>query len=86
MFWFHLSSCREMSDPKTGTRHFLRPCFARTPPAKKIFAGKLASGRSQQLPSIKEQENPKFSSAFCWAFYFLPKDASALPESSAVGD
>ncbi|MBE9161748.1 MULTISPECIES: hypothetical protein [Microcoleaceae] len=74
-----------MSDPKTGTRHFLRPCLA-LDPRQKLFAGKLASGRSQQLPFIQEQENPKFSSAFCWAFYFLPKDASALPESSALGD
>jgi hypothetical protein len=38
------------------------------------------------VPSIQEKENPKFSSAFFWAFYFLPKDAAALPESSALGD
>ncbi|WP_333002761.1 hypothetical protein [Microcoleus sp. A2-C2] len=52
----------------------------------KNSAGELTSGRSQPVPSIKEKENPKFSSAFFWVFYFLPKDASALPESSAVGD
>ncbi|MBE9183971.1 hypothetical protein IQ270_04340 [Microcoleus sp. LEGE 07076] len=74
-----------MSYPKTDTRHCLRACFAPTPLAK-IFSPRGDSGRSQQVPSIQQKENPKFSSAFFWAFYFLPKDPSALPESSAVGD
>ncbi|MEG4804905.1 hypothetical protein QUB63_29990 [Microcoleus sp. ARI1-B5] len=54
-------------------------------PGTQDSAGELTSGRSQQVPSIKEKENPKFSSAFVCAFYFLPKDDSAVPESSAVG-
>ncbi|WP_333323024.1 hypothetical protein [Microcoleus sp. AT9b-C3] len=84
MFWFHLFACREMSDPKAGTGYSLR-CAPPVHPWKKRLGRRVAFGRSQPVPSIKGKENQKFSSAFFWAFNFLLKDASALPDSSAVG-
>ncbi|WP_242717086.1 hypothetical protein [Microcoleus vaginatus] len=84
MFWFHLSACREMSDPKAGTGYSLR-CAPPAYPWKKRLGRRVAFGRSQQVPSIKGKENQKFSCAFFWICDFLRKDASALPESSAVG-
>ncbi|MEG4915836.1 hypothetical protein [Microcoleus sp. B7-D4] len=84
MFWFHLSACGEMSDPKAGTGYSLR-CTPPAYPWKKRLGRRVAFGRSQPVPSIKGKENQKFSSACFGAFDFLRKDASALPDSSAVG-
>jgi hypothetical protein len=84
MFWFHLSSCREMSDPKAGTGHSLCGDLP-VHPWKQRLGRRVAFGRLQQVPWIKGKENQKFSSAFFWPFDFLRKDASALPERSAVG-
>ncbi|MEG4024915.1 hypothetical protein [Microcoleus sp. S13C4] len=84
MFWFHLSACREMSDPKAGTGYSLR-CDPPVYPWKKRLGRRVAFGRLQQVPSIKGKENQKFLLPFSLAFNFLLKDASALPDSSAVG-
>ncbi|WP_333251352.1 hypothetical protein [Microcoleus sp. Pol7_B2] len=66
MFWFHLSACGEMSDPKAGTGYSLR-CDPPAYPWKKRLGRRVAFGELQQVPSIKGKENQKFSSACFWA-------------------
>ncbi|MEG5161581.1 hypothetical protein QUB37_14185 [Microcoleus sp. AT3-A2] len=59
MFWFHLSACGEMSDPKAGTGYSLR-CTPPAYPWKKDSAGELPLGDCSQCLELKEKKIKNF--------------------------
>ena len=73
-----------MSDPKAGTG---APSAAlrRHTRGKKDSAGELPLGDCSKCRQLREKKIKNFLQATFWAFNFLLKDASALPDSSAVG-
>jgi hypothetical protein len=85
MFWFHLSSCREMSDPKTGAGS---PSALASPVHSwKKYKDRRADSCDDrsQCRQLRKKKIQNFLLPFSGSFTLL-KDDSALPESSAVGD